>query len=305
MINTEFIKTRILIIGSNGMLGQRLSQFFHSNTNIELLCTSAEDESFIKDIPYKKLDITQKNQVRQIILDFFPDYVINTAAFTNVDKSESEKETAWKVNVNGVENIALYAWTMDAHLIHISTDYIFDGKKGPYSETDKPNPIGYYGRSKLAAENSIRTSGVRFSIIRTNILYGPVKYGRADFVKWVIDSLKESKIIKIVTDQIGNPTFIDDLVQAISKIIEFRKEGIYNIGGAEFLSRFDFTTRIAKFFNLDTTLIYPILTEELKQPAPRPLKSGLVTLKADTELGFKAHSIEETLTIIRKELNLQ
>ena len=237
-------------------------------------------------------------------MNFFPDYVINTAAFTNVDKSETEKETAWKVNVNGVENIALYSWTIDAHMIHMSTDYIFDGKRGPYSENDKPNPIGYYGRSKLASENSIRTSGVRFTIIRTNILYGPVKYGRPDFVKWVIDSLKDGNKIRIVTDQIGNPTFIDDLVGAIHKIIEFKKEGIYNIGGAELLSRFDFTKRIAKYFALDENLILPVLTEELNQTAPRPLNSGLITLKAGTELGFKARSIEGTFALIRKELNL-
>ena len=134
--------------------------------------------------------------MKELILDFFPDIIINTAAYTNVDRSETEKETAWKINVNGVENIALYAWTVDAHLIHISTDYIFDGKNGPYSEEDKPLPIGYYGRTKLASENSIRTSGVRFSIVRTNILYGPAKYGRPDFVKWVINSLRANESIR-------------------------------------------------------------------------------------------------------------
>lgn len=303
MIKRDLIKTRILLIGSNGMLGQRLSATFQKFENIELMCVSAEEQSSIPNVQYKQLDITQKNHVREIILNFFPDYVINTAAFTNVDKSETERETAWKVNVNGVENIALYSWTVDAHLIHISTDYIFDGKAGPYTENDKPNPIGYYGRSKLAAENSIRTSGVRFTIVRTNILYGPVKYGRPDFVKWVIDSLSGGNNIRIVTDQIGNPTYIDDLVDALNKIIEFKKEGIYNIGGMEFLSRFDFTTRIAKFFDLNEELIQPILTKDLKQPAARPLKSGLITLKANTELGFKASTIAETFSLIKHELN--
>lgn len=303
MINGSMIKTRILIIGSNGMLGQRLTEFFLSSPDIELLCTSQEERSFIDNVEYKSLDITQKQKVKEVILDFFPDFVINTAAYTNVDKAESEKELAWKTNVNGIENISLYSWTIDAHLIHISTDYIFDGKNGPYSEDDKPSPINYYGRSKLASENSIRTSGVRFTIIRSNVLYGPTKYGRPDFVKWVIDSLSSGKEIKIVKDQFNNPTFIDDICHAINKIIEFKKEGIYNIAGPEILSRLDFTYRIANYFSLDKNLIIPIVTEDLKQPAPRPLKSGLITLKAETQIGYKPTGIEESFFHINKTLN--
>ena len=304
MISAELIKKRILVIGSNGMLGQRLVEFYNAKNNVELLTCSAEESSFIPNVDYKQLDITQKNKVREIILSFFPDVIINTAAFTNVDKSETEKETAWKINVNGLENIALYAWTIDAHLIHISTDYIFDGKSGPYSEDDKPNPISYYGRTKLAGENSIRTSGVNFTIIRANILYGPAKYGRPDFVKWVVNSLRANQTIRIVTDQIGNPTYIDDLVNAIGNVIELKKEGVYNVGGKEFLSRYDFTLRIAKFFNLDEKLIKPILTKELNQPAPRPLKSGFYTLKAETEIDYKHSTIEDTFMQMKKELNM-
>ena len=304
MINGSMIKTRILIIGSNGMLGQRLTDFFSASSNVELLCTSQEEKSFIADVEYKSLDITNKLRVKDIVLDFFPDFVINAAAFTNVDKSESERELTWKVNVNGVENIALYSWTIDAHLIHISTDYIFDGKNGPYSEVDKPSPINYYGRSKLASENSIRTSGVRFTILRSNVLYGPAKFGRPDFVKWVVESLSSHKEIRIVKDQFNNPTFIDDICLAINKIIEYKKEGIYNIAGPEILSRLEFTNRIADYFMLDKSLIKPIVTEELKQPAPRPLKSGLITLKAETELGYKPSGIADSFAIIKKYLNL-
>lgn len=304
MLSNDLIKTRILIIGSNGMLGQRLTEFFAGSEKVELLCASAEPGSYISEVEYRQLDITQKNAVRDIILGFFPDIVINTAAFTNVDKSETERETAWKINVNGVENIALYSWTIDAHLIHISSDYIFDGLKGPYTENDKPCPIGYYGRTKLAGENSIRTSGVRFTIIRTNVLYGPAKYGRPDFVKWVVNTLKSGETIKIVTDQINNPTYIDDLVVSINKIIEFKKEGIYNIAGKEILSRFDFTLRIADFWSLNKNLIKPVLTKDLSQSAARPLKSGLITLKAETELSYKARSPEETFILIKKELDL-
>ena len=304
MINGDIIKTRILIVGSNGMLGQRLTESFTSSGNFELLSVSIEDESAIPGIDYKKLDIIQKHKVKDVILDFFPDFIINAAAFTNVDKSETEKETAWKINVNGVENIAFYSWTIDAHLIHISTDYIFDGKSGPYSENDKPDPVGYYGRTKLASENSIHISGTKNTIMRTNILYGPAKYGRPDFVKWVVNSLRDNKVIRIVTDQIGNPTYIDDLVASINKIIELKKEGVYNIGGREMISRYDFTLRIADYFGLDKSLIEKIITKDLNQPAPRPLKSGLITLKAETELEYKPHTIEETFELMKKELSL-
>jgi dTDP-4-dehydrorhamnose reductase len=299
MIESDLIKKRILVIGSNGMLGQCFSELFSNSNKVELMCASAEENSFLPNIQYKQLDITKKNSVRQIIIDFFPDIIINTAAFTNVDKSETEKETAWKINVGGVENIALYSWTIDAQLIHFSTDYIFDGKNGPYNEEDKPNPIGYYGRTKLASENSIHISGTRYSIIRTNVLYGSSKYGRPDFVKWFIDSLKKGEKVRIVTDQVGNPTYINDLVNAVNKIIEFKKEGIFNIGGREMISRYDFALRIAKYFGLDEKLIVPILTKELNQPAARPLKSGLITIKAETEIGFKAHTIEETFSLMK------
>lgn len=300
MIESDIIKKRILVIGSNGMLGQRITEFYNKSDNVELMCVSVEENSFIPEVQYKQLDISQKDQVKQVILNFFPDVIINTAAFTNVDRSETERETAWKINVGGVENIALYSWTIDAHLIHFSTDYIFDGKNGPYTEEDKPNPIGYYGRTKLASENSIRVSGTRYTIVRSNVLYGPSKYGRPDFVKWVINSLQNGEKIRIVTDQIGNPTYIDDLVDAMDKIIEFKKEGLYNIGGREMISRFDFTLRIAKYFSLDEKLIVPILTKELNQQAARPLKSGLITIKAETEIGFKPHTIEETFSLMQK-----
>lgn len=304
MINGDIIKTRILLIGSNGMLGQRLVESFNSTGKFELLCVSMEDESFLPGVEYKKMDIIHRQKVREVVLDFFPDLIINAAAFTNVDKSETEKETAWKINVTGVENIAFYSWTIDAHLIHFSTDYIFNGKNGPYTEDDLPNPLGYYGRTKLASENSIRISGTKNTIIRTNVLYGPAKNGRPDFVKWVVNSLRDKKVIRIVTDQIGNPTYIDDLVAAINKIIKLKKEGIYNIGGREMISRYDFTLRIADYFGLDKSLIQKIITKDLNQPALRPLKSGLVTLKAETELDYKPHSIEETFELMKKELGL-
>ena len=300
----DLINKRILIVGSNGMLGQRLTEFYKRSGDVEIMTCSAEDESFIPNVEYRKIDIREKADVKNVVMKFFPDVIVNAAAYTNVDGAETEKELAWKINVVGVKNIARYAQAIDAHVIHISTDYIFDGKNGPYYETDNPNPISYYGRTKLASENELAVSGVRHSIIRTNVLYGPAKYGRPDFVKWAVNSLRDGKNIRIVTDQFGNPTFIDDLVFGIDAIIERKAEGIYNIGGKDFVTRFEFTNIIADYFNLDKSLITPILTKELHQPASRPLKSGLLIEKAAAELDYNPHSIVESLSVMEKELGL-
>ena len=287
------------------MLGQCCVDFYsNSNNKFELLSLSIEDQPVFNDVDYIPCDITNREQVKKIVYDFCPDYIVNAAAFTNVDKSETEREQAWKVNVKAVEYIAEAARVIDAHLIHISSDYIFNGKNGPYSENTIPNPIGYYGRTKLASENALKISGAIYTILRTNVLYGIAPDSRPDFVKWVVESLRNKKNIRIVIDQINNPTFIDDLVQAISKIIEFGRTGIYHIGGREFLSRFEFTNIIADYFHLDKSLVTPITTEELNQRAKRPLKSGLITLKAETELGYKPHLIPEALEEMKRELVL-
>ena len=304
MQTNTLVKNRVLITGANGMLGQRAAQFYASKENFDILATSVEENSVIDSVEYISCDIKCRDKIKKVVHDYCPDFIIHTAAFTNVDLSEKLREDAWKINVKGVEYIAEAARAIDAHIIHISTDYIFDGKEGPYSENDTPNPIGYYGRTKLASENALRISGTFFTILRTNVLYGIAPNSRPDFVRWVVNSLGKDENIRIVNDQINNPTFIDDLVQGINKIIEFRKTGVYNIGGQEFLSRYEFTLRIADYFDLDKNLITAITTEELNQPARRPLKSGLVILKAETELGYKPHTIIESLSAMKKELDL-
>ena len=286
------------------MLGQRLVEFYSGQPGIQLLACSIEDQPVFDIEEYRKMDITHREDVKELVYDFYPDVIINAAAYTNVDLSETEREQAWKTNVKAVEYVAEVSRVIDSHIIHISTDYIFDGKKGPYSENDKPCPLGYYARTKLASENVLRLSGTYHTILRTNVLYGIAHNSRPDFVRWVVNSVRGGKKIRIVTDQINNPTFIDDLIQAISKVIEYKKLGVYNIGGKEFLSRYDFTMKIADFFQLDKSLITPIKTDELKQAAPRPLKSGLLILKAQTELGYKPHSIDESLAKMKKELSL-
>ena len=294
------VKKRILIIGSNGMLGQSVVENLYFRDDIELFLASAEDDSFFEEVPYVKLDISNKKQVKNLILNFYPDFIINTAAYTNVDNCEKEKELAWNINVKGVEYLSKFAVPSNAHLVHISTDYVFDGNNGPYTEKDLPNPISYYGRSKLAGENVIKRFDIKSTILRTNVLFGSTKFGRPDYVKWVYESLINKKKIRIVTDQINNPTFIDDLARVIVSICETGKTGLYNIGGSELLNRYEFTRKIADYFDLDFSFVDRILTKDLNQPAPRPLNSGLINLKAETELNYKPRSLDDCFRIIKR-----
>ncbi len=303
MYSHDVIKNRILIVGANGLLGQRLIAFYAAKKNLEILGCSIETEPYFNTVTYVRCDVTSREDVKKVIYDFYPDVVINCSGFTNVDLSEKERETAWKINVKGVEHLAEACRAIDAKIMHISTDYIFNGLNGPYDENAKPDPLGYYGRTKLASENVLKISAVTYSVIRTNVLYG-IANSRPDFVKWVINSLTENKQIRVVYDQINNPTFVEDLVSVINKIIELNKYGLYNIGGKDYLNRYEFALKIADYFNLNKKLIFPITTEELKQPAKRPLKSGLLTTKAETELGYKPHSIIEALAVIKKQLFL-
>lgn len=304
MYSQDIIKRRIFIVGANGMLGQRTIEFYSSDKNVQLFACSIEKKPLFNNVDYLCCNITERDKIKQAVYNFMPDVIINAAAYTNVNLSETEREIAWKINVKGVEHLAESARVIDAHIIHISSDYIFDGKNGPYSENDKPNPLGYYGRTKLASENVLKISGALYTILRTNVLYGVALKSKADFVEWLVDTVRSGKPVRIVDDQVSNPTFIDDLVQAISKVIEFRKYGVYNIGGREFLSRYEFTEIIADYFNLDKSLITPIKTKELNQAARRPLKSGLITLKAEAELGYKPVTIRESFAIIKKILEL-
>ncbi|MBM4174855.1 MAG: SDR family oxidoreductase [Ignavibacteria bacterium] len=299
------IKRRILIVGCNGLLGQALVESLSRANNDELLLASVED-NFVgnSNFPYVQLDISKRNEAKKVVLDFFPDIVINAAAYTNVDGCEDNKELAWNINVNGAKYLVEGCRVVDAKLIHLSTDFIFDGINGPYSELDKPNPISYYGRTKLGSENEIKIGGIPFTIVRTNVIYGIQKGIKKDFVQWVVENLREEKKINVVTDQMNNPAFVNDLADGIILTIDKKKPGIFNIGGIELISRYDFAGKIAEVFDLDKNLINPILTSQLNQKAKRPLKGGLIILKAQSELNFKPHTLKENLKFIKRKLQL-
>ena len=294
---------KILLTGSNGLLGQSLTSILERESDFDIIQTSFEDESYLMyGYPYEKLDITKKDDVKRIVDYYVPDVIVNCAAFTNVDQCETERELSWKINVDGVKNLIIAARRNNSRIIHYSTDYVFDGRSGPYSEESVPNPISFYGREKLASENAFFTSDIDFAIIRTMVLYGVGNNIKSNFALWFIDELRNGKPINIVTDQIGNYTMIDDLSFGTLKIIEKNLKGIYNIAGLDILSRYEFVMKACEVFKLNKDLVRPIITASLNQPAPRPLKSGLTTFKMQSELGFTPMDSLEGLRLLKYQL---
>jgi dTDP-4-dehydrorhamnose reductase len=230
--------------------------------------------------------------------DIDPDVILNLAALTDVDGCELDPQKAKDINVSGVKNLCR---GFSGHFIQISTDYVFDGESGPYSEEDQPNPQSVYGKTKLSADNWLIDNYSKSTIIRTNVLYSYTKRTKASFLKWIVDSLNDNQNIKVVNDQWNNPTWTESLSSVIYKIIDNQAFDLYHYGDRDILNRFDFSILISKVFNLDSSLIMPISSDELNQIAPRPRKSGLITKKIESELGIIPKSVETCLNEIRKQ----
>jgi dTDP-4-dehydrorhamnose reductase len=295
---------RVLICGSNGLFGQRLAMILGHETEYEVLNTS-HHRQFVLDrhlFDYTQLDITNKSDVKSLVTSFRPDIVVNAAAMTNVDACETQRELAWKVNVVGVENLVEVARRIDCLLIHLSTDYVFDGKNGPYKETDRVNPINYYGKTKLAGENVILAGGISSAILRAIVIYGAGINVKNNFALWVINSLREGKTIRCVDDQIGNPTHVSDLAASVVKVIEQERSGLYHIGGADAVSRNEFAVKAAEVFGLNSSLIQRTTSIDLHQTAPRPMVTTLVTMKAQEDLDFHPMSVVQGLEALKREL---
>ena len=281
----------LLITGAYGQLGDACVKFLKNNYNITLSGVSPSDGGV-------HLDIRSKSSIEKVLSNIDPDVILNLAALTDVDGCELDLQKAKDINVSGVKNLCR---GFSGHFIQISTDYVFDGKSGPYSEEDEPNPKSVYGKTKLFADNWLLDNYSKSTIIRTNILYSYTKRTKASFLKWVVDSLNDNQNIKVVNDQWNNPTWTESLSSVISKIIDNQAFDLYHYGDRDILNRFDFSILISKVFNLDSSLIMPISSDELNQIAPRPRKSGLITKKIESELGIIPKSVETCLNEIRKQ----
>lgn len=299
------MKKRILITGSNGLLGQKIIYGYKSNPEVDLIAT-ARGENRMQDkigYAYVEMDIANRNEVFTVLEEYRPDVVINTAAMTNVDACELHHEECDLLNVTAVEYLADACSKYNIHLVHLSTDFIFDGEDGPYREDDKPNPLSYYGQSKLISEEIVKRCTCPWSIIRTVLVIGITEgMSRSNIVLWAKGALEEGKEIKVVDDQFRTPTLAEDLADGCMLIAMKRATGIYNISGKDFMSIIELVRHVADHWNLNKELIKPTSSETLSQPAKRPPMTGFQLEKAMSELGYNPHSFTEALVIIDKQI---
>jgi len=241
-----------------------------------------------------KVDIARKEQTMEPILKVAPVVVVHAAAETSVDRCETQRGLAEEVNVTGTANVAESCAKIGAKLIFISTDYVFDGVKGNYVETDQPNPVNFYGLTKLRAEHVVATTLSNSLIVRTSVLYGwhPTKL---NFATWILKELREQQPVKLAIDHVNSPTFADNLAGAVRMAIERDSGGILHIAGTERISRFDFAVRIAKTFRLEQSRLVPVKMQDLDWIARRPRDSSLSVEKAERELGIELYGVHRGL----------
>lgn len=296
---------KILLTGSNGLLGQKIVYALRQRPEVQLLAT-ARGPNRIKiqaGYEYQVMDIENPEQVKQVFHRFKPDCVIHAAAMTNVDACELNPEACRKANIEATAHLISASKSYNSHFIFLSTDFVFDGTAGPYSEEDVPNPLSIYARSKLEGEIMVMQSGLDWCIIRTIIIYGVTDDAqRSNIVLWVKNSLEQKKTITVITDQFRSPTLAEDLADACIQAALRKAKGIYHVSGGETMSIIEMAYRIADFFGLDKSFIKPVTSAELNQPAKRPLKTGFKIQKAKHDLGYFPHSFNEGLTIVARQL---
>lgn len=281
-------------------MGRKLLQLMAGS--FEVLAADMNRPPDIIGGAFYPLDITDRESLFALIREIEPRTVVHTAAFTDVDGCETKRELAWRVNVEGTANVAQTCSEVGAKLVHLSSDYIFDGENGPYSEDDRPNPISYYGLTKWESERKVQSISKDYIIARTTILYGYAPYVRPNFVTWTVNMLRQGKRIKVVTDQVGSPTLVDNLAEMIIRAIELDRRGVYNMVGGELIDRYSFGLKIASHFDLDPSLIEPVTTDQLQQAAPRPLKAGLKIERIVEELGVQALGVDEGLRVVKSQM---
>lgn len=267
----------ILITGGNGLLGTKLIEQALARPDPRPMSVSRQpcSNAFLGAFAFCQVDVADEPAVRGLLERARPRFVIHTAAMTDVDGCERQPEAAWRGNVVGAEVVAGACRAVGAHLVHLSTEYVFDGRAGPYGEDDPTNPISVYGRTKLASEVAVRERCPEAAIARTTVLYGHTPNVRPNFVTWLVKQLQAGETVRVVDDQVGSPTLADNLAEMCLTLALGEASGVYHTVGADRLDRYTFARLAAEVFELDPALITPVKTASLNQAAPRPLRAGL------------------------------
>jgi len=293
-------KPTLLVTGCNGLLGQKLMTA--ARETYRTVGLDRGEQSLVPCDQYLSVDITHRDKVLEAVDGCKPGAVVNTAALTNVDACEKERDLAWAINVEGVRHLMEGCQRGGAMLVQISSDYVFDGEEGPYSEDSKPCPLGFYGTTKLESERVLAAGDLRWAVVRTNVLYGWARGVRANFALWVHSHVAAGKYIRAAIDQYGNPTLADNLAGGILALLSGNHQGLYHIAGADYMSRWAFALKIARMFNLNHELITPVLSSLLSQRAARPHWGGLKVEGTVGRLNFDMAGVQEGLTIMKEQL---
>lgn len=301
-------KPKILITGANGLLGQKLVEQLVDEGNFQVIATGRgpsrlSGEGFV----YQPLDIEDQQNVETVFSELNPEVIIHGAAMTNVDECELNQEACFKANVLATKYLVASAERISAHFIFVSTDFIFSGEDGknPYNEEASPDPVNYYGQTKLDAELIVKSSKLNWAIARTVLVYGIANdLSRSNIILWVKSSLEAGKEIQVVDDQVRTPTLAEDLAAGCILIAEQRATGVFNISGSDLLTPYQMAIETAEYFGLNKSLINKTDSTKFKQPAKRPMKTGFIIEKARKQLGYEPKTFQTGIGILAKQIIL-
>ena len=286
----------VLITGANGFVGHYLVSMLVNNYKV--IATGRGPSRITishKNFQYEHLDFTCEKSVKSIFQNLKPDIIVHAGAISKPDECELNKDFAFLTNVEATKFLLAQSQLLKCFFIYVSTDFVFNGQRGMYSEEDTPDPVNYYGKTKLLAEQEMQLYPYEWSIVRTVLVYGHPGPGRDNILTLVAKALQEGKISRIVDDQVRTPTYVEDLAGAIKIIIDKRAKGIYHISGNDILTPYQMTVAVARYLGLNEKLIEPVTAATFTQPALRPPKTGFKIEKAEMELGYKPVSFQEGL----------
>ena len=288
---------KIMILGANGFTGRRILKRLDPNHQV-MACSLHPDILPEEGYQFQTLNMVDNDATDSLLKDFQPEVIINASALSVVDYCEQHPEEAYALNVSAVKHLAEYSQASSCRLIHLSTDFVFDGTASePYKETDSPNPVNYYGKTKRWSEEAIEQTCTNYAIARVEVVYGkPFPGQHGNIVHLVKSRLENGQGIRVVSDQFRSPTWVEDIARAIESLLSEKHQGIYHICGGETLSVADIAYRVAKYFGLDASLIQAVTTEEMNEATPRPLYSPMSTEKAYREWGYKPSLLEDGFT---------
>lgn len=293
---------RALVTGANGVLGSRLVNRLLARGHSVVASARESAPRFPGLARYISADLADVAAIKRLVVEATPDVVLNAGAMTDVERCEGAPALAFGANVLGPAALAEATRESGALLVHLSTDYVFDGQAGPYSESDVPNASGVYAVTKHMGEQAVRTLGGAWAIARTAVVYGWPPLSRPNFGAWLLQSLRERRPIKLFSDQFVSPTLASNLADMVVEVAERRLCGMWNLAGAEVVDRVTFGRALALAFGLDDSVISPVRMADAGLKSPRPPKSGLKVDKARAELSAQPLTLREALVAFRAEV---